>query len=71
MLVLSREVSQEIIIERGTESITVTLVRINSDACRIGIDAPQDWNIRRSELERIDDEEDDSIPPDLGPWGNV
>jgi carbon storage regulator len=47
MLVLSRKVGEEILLSGG---ITVTLVRIDGNRVRIGIDAPDGVNIRRGEL---------------------
>lgn len=53
MLVLSRRVGESI--EIGN-NVTVKVVRINGDKIRIGIEAPPEINIRRSELA---DENDD------------
>lgn len=47
MLVLSRKKNETILIEGG---ITVTVMEIRGDKVRIGIDAPRDINIVRSEL---------------------
>lgn len=47
MLVLSRKLSEQIQIG---ESITITVVRIDSDKVRIGIDAPKVVPIARSEI---------------------
>lgn len=48
MLVLSRKVCERIIID---DRITLTVVRIGETAVRIGIEAPPDVKVRRSELE--------------------
>ncbi len=48
MLVLSRRESQQI---RLGESIVLTIVRVNGDRVRVGIDAPADVPVRRAELE--------------------
>lgn len=47
MLVLSRKIGETILVEGG---ITVTVMEIRGDKVRIGIDAPRDINIVRSEL---------------------
>jgi carbon storage regulator len=48
MLVLSRRESQRI---RLGESIVLTIVRVNGDRVRVGIEAPPDIQVRRAELE--------------------
>jgi carbon storage regulator len=48
MLVLSRKLSEQIQI--GDE-ITITVVRIGPHSVRIGIDAPSEMNIKRTEAE--------------------
>lgn len=48
MLVLTRKPNQKI---RIGENITVTIVRVTGNTIRIGIDAPRDVRIIRSELE--------------------
>ncbi|MDM4017247.1 carbon storage regulator [Roseiconus lacunae] len=50
MLVLSRKVDQRIQIG---EDITITVVRVEGNRVRIGIDAPRDQRIVRGELEPI------------------
>lgn len=47
MLVLTRKASQKIVIG---EDISITIVRIDGNRVRIGIDAPQDVTIQREEL---------------------
>ncbi len=47
MLVLTRKVQERIQIG---EQITITVVRVQGQAVRIGIDAPQEIPIRRAEL---------------------
>lgn len=47
MLVLSRKVGQEILVG---ENITITVVRIGPNTVRIGIEAPKELNVVRSEL---------------------
>lgn len=48
MLVLSRKVGESIIIDND---ITVTVVQLSRNRIRLGIDAPQEVPIRRSELD--------------------
>lgn len=48
MLVLSRKVGESIIIDND---ITVTVVELSGNRVRLGIDAPQEVPIRRSELD--------------------
>ena len=47
MLVLSRKQSQKI---RIGENVTVTVVKIDKNAVRIGIDAPDEVSVCREEL---------------------
>ena len=47
MLVLSRKESQRI---QVGESIVLTIVRVNGDRVRVGIEAPADVLVRRCEL---------------------
>jgi carbon storage regulator len=48
MLVLSRKESQRI---RLGDSIVITVVRVNGDKVRLGIEAPRDMLVLRDELE--------------------
>lgn len=51
MLVLTRKVSEEIVLTSDTgELITLTLVSLKGSTARIGIAAPQRWKILRDEL---------------------
>ncbi|MEW4561671.1 carbon storage regulator [Bremerella sp. JC770] len=47
MLVLSRRVGEKIEIGNG---VTVTVLRVTGKSVRIGIEAPKDVSIRRSEI---------------------
>jgi carbon storage regulator len=54
MLVLSRRESQRI---RLGESIVLTIVRVNGDRVRVGIEAPPEVQVRRAELDPHDPHE--------------
>lgn len=54
MLVLSRKVGEKI--EIGND-ITIQVLRITGNQVRLGIEAPQDVNIRRGELDEDDEDE--------------
>lgn len=47
MLVLSRTVGKKIVIDKN---ITITILRINDGKVRIGIDAPPEVSVERSEI---------------------
>ena len=47
MLVLSRKQNERI---RVGESVVVTIVRVNGDKVRIGIEAPSEMRVLRDEL---------------------
>jgi carbon storage regulator len=47
MLVLTRKVDEKILVG---DKIVITIVRIGSNAVRVGIEAPSDMYIVRSEL---------------------
>ncbi len=51
MLVLSRKKSEGIVIQHPIGNVTVTVVRIDCDAVRLGIEAPKDVKILRDELQ--------------------
>ncbi len=51
MLVLSRRETQRL---RLGDSIVLTIVRVNGDKVRLGIEAPADMLILREELEPFD-----------------
>ena len=64
MLVLSRKQNERI---RVGESVVVTIVRVNGDKVRIGIEAPSEMRVLRDELEidALGDvilEDDDVLP---------
>ena len=51
MLVLTRKVGESIVIGEG---ITVTIVDVKGDTVRVGVDAPREVKVQRSEvLEQI------------------
>jgi carbon storage regulator CsrA len=53
MLVLSRSEGQKIVVD---EDIVITVLKIEGNRVRLGIDAPRSVPIRRSELEFVADE---------------
>lgn len=58
MLVLTRKTDEEIFIG---DDIRITIVRINGNRVKIGIDAPKEMAIARSEL--LFDQEALELPP--------
>lgn len=56
MLVLSRKESERIMLG---DSIVLTIVRISGDRVRLGIEAPSDMLILRTELEPVKKETND------------
>ena len=59
MLVLSRHIGEEILIG---DNIRITVVEIRRDKIRIGISAPKDVAVFRTELLRFDDPRLDIAP---------
>lgn len=59
MLVLSRKVNESI---KVGDNIVITLVRIGPQSVRIGIEAPRDINIVRTELIERDKDGADQEP---------
>jgi len=55
MLVLSRKAGEQIFVG---DNIVITIVRLSPNNVRIGITAPRDMQILRSELADTDTEED-------------
>jgi carbon storage regulator len=54
MLVLSRKLSESIVIGEGANRVVVTVVHVERGKVRVGIEANRDIPVRRSEL----------LPPD-------
>jgi len=54
MLVLTRKPGEKILIG---DDVTITIVRIDPNTVRIGIEAPRDMNIARQELVLFGNEE--------------
>jgi len=67
MLILSRKPHQSIVIEGG---ITVTLLAVQGNGVRIGIEAPKATPVHRGEVaERIRQEETSALPAQKQrPW---
>lgn len=66
MLVLSRKNGERLLIG---DDVVVTVVRIGPNSVRLGIDAPMEMNIVRSELVQRHDDEDLDDSPDIGGEG--
>jgi carbon storage regulator CsrA len=60
MLVLTRKSQEKIQIG---ENITITILRVKGQAVRVGIDAPRDVRVIRSELPTTDDHAEDHEEP--------
>ena len=52
MLVLTRKEGEEIVLTVGDVEITVALIHIQHHKARLGITAPREVRVRRSELPR-------------------
>jgi carbon storage regulator len=53
MLVLSRKFGESVVIDGG---ITVTVLKVKGNVVQLGIDAPREVSIRRSELRKLGQE---------------
>jgi carbon storage regulator CsrA len=60
MLVLTRKVQEQIKIG---DNITITIVRVKGQSVRVGIEAPFDVRVMRSELDAFRDEPADAHKP--------
>jgi len=60
MLVLTRKLDESI---RISDNITITVLRIKGNTVRIGIEAPRDVRVARSELLSVDSEDNQSSGP--------
>ncbi len=59
MLVLSRKLNEQI---RIGDDITITILGIKGRTVRVGIEAPRQVRVLRSELQRVEDEAGDAPP---------
>ena len=59
MLVLSRKVDQEIVIDGN---IKIRVLKIKGNTIRLGVEAPQDVHIARGELEKRDSRKAQNLP---------
>ena len=50
MLVVSRKKDEAIVIGSGSSKIVVTILAISANTVRVGVEAPKDQQILRSEL---------------------
>ena len=50
MLVLSRHQDETIVIGSGANAVRVTIVSVQGDKVRLGIDAPRDVSVHRLEV---------------------
>lgn len=57
MLVLSRKISEEVVITVGDVVIRCMVIELKNDKVRIGFDAPKDVKIHRLEIQDIVDRE--------------
>ena len=50
MLVLSRKLGEKIVIQNGDDTVVVTVVKIDRNQIRLGIEAPMDVRVYREEI---------------------
>ncbi|MBO9492115.1 carbon storage regulator CsrA [Endozoicomonas sp. G2_1] len=57
MLILTRRVSEKLIIGEGVDAIEVAILGVKGNQVRIGVEAPKDVPVHREEIyQRIQDE---------------
>ena len=50
MLVLSRKTNESIVIGEGDKAITIVIVEVRGDRVRLGIEAPREVPVHRTEV---------------------
>lgn len=50
MLILTRNVGRSLVITAGDQTITVTVLGVKGNQCKMGIDAPKDVAVDREEI---------------------
>ena len=64
MLILSRKKGESLLIDDNTE---ITVLEVSGDKVRLGINAPSNVSVLRSELKRTADENKDSAAKGITP----
>lgn len=65
MLVLSRKVTEQIVIGEGPDAITIVIVDVDRGKVRVGVSAPRNVRIMRKEL--LDNPPPNPFDPEKNP----